>query len=151
VKAKGKARAEGSELLTNADLKVKPGVCYALIGRNGTGKSSEFDLIVYSIVFKVLVGNYQRLIYFTALLKAIAQKLIPGIPIQTRISILQQTVSEEDSSPEEGKNESKLSVLEEVIDRATSKNEIQHEIDGMSYALQLTIELTKHSSFQRNR
>lgn len=151
MKAKGKARAEGSELLTNADLKVKPGVCYALIGRNGTGKSSEFDLIVYSIVFKVLVGNYQRLIYFTALLKAIAQKLIPGIPIQTRISILQQTVSEEDSSPEEGKNESKLSVLEEVIDRATSKNEIQHEIDGMSYALQLTIELTKHSSFQRNR
>lgn len=40
VKAKSKARAEGNELITSADLKLKSGVCYALIGRNGTGKSS---------------------------------------------------------------------------------------------------------------
>ena len=41
VKAKGKARAEGLELLSNASLKINAGVHYALIGRNGTGKSSE--------------------------------------------------------------------------------------------------------------
>lgn len=74
----------------------------------------------------------QKLMCSTALLKAIAQKLIPGIPNQTRISILQQTVSEGQSTLEEDKNESKLSVLEEVIDRATSKNEIQHEINSKS-------------------
>jgi ABC-type polysaccharide/polyol phosphate transport system ATPase subunit len=38
---KGKARAEGLEILNNASLKLKAGVQYALIGRNGTGKSSE--------------------------------------------------------------------------------------------------------------
>lgn len=40
-KGKGKARSEGLEILTNASLKLKAGVHYALIGRNGTGKSSE--------------------------------------------------------------------------------------------------------------
>jgi ATPase subunit of ABC transporter with duplicated ATPase domains len=42
AKAKGKARAEGLEILANASLKLKAGVHYALIGRNGTGKSSEY-------------------------------------------------------------------------------------------------------------
>jgi ATPase subunit of ABC transporter with duplicated ATPase domains len=42
VKAKGKARGEGLEILANGSLKLKAGVHYALIGRNGTGKSSEF-------------------------------------------------------------------------------------------------------------
>jgi ATPase subunit of ABC transporter with duplicated ATPase domains len=41
AKPKGKARAEGLEILANASLKLKAGVHYALIGRNGTGKSSE--------------------------------------------------------------------------------------------------------------
>ena len=43
AKPKGKARAEGLEILANASLKLKAGVHYALIGRNGTGKSSECD------------------------------------------------------------------------------------------------------------
>jgi ABC-type polysaccharide/polyol phosphate transport system ATPase subunit len=41
AKPKGKARAEGLEILANATLKLKAGVHYALIGRNGTGKSSK--------------------------------------------------------------------------------------------------------------
>ncbi|KAB8290490.1 hypothetical protein EYC80_010920 [Monilinia laxa] len=113
VKPKGKSRAEGLEILSNASLKLKAGVCYALIGRNGTGKST--------------------------LLKAIAEKLIPGIPVQTRISILQQTdadlkntdnleggVKNVESREERG---SKLSILENVIDKATSRNTILREID----------------------
>ena len=43
AKQKGKARAEGLEILANANLKLKAGVHYALIGRNGTGKSSELS------------------------------------------------------------------------------------------------------------
>jgi ABC-type polysaccharide/polyol phosphate transport system ATPase subunit len=42
VKPKGKQRAEGLEILGNASLKLKAGIHYALIGRNGTGKSSEY-------------------------------------------------------------------------------------------------------------
>lgn len=74
-----------------------------------------------------------------ALLKAIAEKLIPGIPVQTRISILQQTDADSKDAGDEGGSESEenggsnLSVLAEVIDRATSRSEIQHEVDGMSW------------------
>jgi len=44
AKPKGKARAEGLEILGNASLRLKAGVHYALIGRNGTGKSSEYSV-----------------------------------------------------------------------------------------------------------
>jgi len=70
----------------------------------------------------------------------VAEKLIPGIPIQTRIAILQQTASD-GSDPVAGATSAlkvldvsdgnQFSVLEEVIDIATSRNEIQREIDGM--------------------
>ncbi|KUJ14595.1 ABC transporter-like protein [Mollisia scopiformis] len=115
-KAKGKARAEGLEILSNANLKLKAGVHYALIGRNGTGKST--------------------------ILKAVAEKLIPGIPIQTRISILQQTATDGSADGEKAgfsvpavSSQTLFSVLEAVIDRATSRNEIQQEIDVLSNAI----------------
>ncbi|PQE17962.1 ABC transporter protein [Rutstroemia sp. NJR-2017a WRK4] len=118
VKPKGKARAEGLEILSNASLKLKAGICYALIGRNGAGKST--------------------------LLKAIAEKLIPGIPVQTRISILQQTDADSKDIDQESNDQgsapaktddSGLSVWEEVIDRATSRSEFQREIDVLAKAL----------------
>lgn len=40
-KSKAKAAVHELEILTNAELKLKPGVHYGLLGRNGTGKSSE--------------------------------------------------------------------------------------------------------------
>jgi len=40
--SKGKARAEGTEILDNATLRLKAGQRYALVGRNGSGKSSEY-------------------------------------------------------------------------------------------------------------
>ncbi|EPE24251.1 P-loop containing nucleoside triphosphate hydrolase [Glarea lozoyensis ATCC 20868] len=115
VKPKGKARADGLELLSNATLKLKAGVHYALIGRNGTGKST--------------------------ILKAVAQKLIPGIPIPTRISILQQTDADKAAAGDGSVSSiatstAKLSVLEQVIDNATSRNEIQREIDVLSAAIE---------------
>jgi ABC-type multidrug transport system ATPase subunit len=39
-KGRGKAKAEGTEVLTDAKLKLQAGQRYALLGRNGSGKSS---------------------------------------------------------------------------------------------------------------
>lgn len=71
-------------------------------------------------------------LHSTALLKAIAEKLIPGIPEETRIAILQQTKltdekDEHDSNPAES---SQLSVLEQVIEKATAKHAIEQDIKG---------------------
>ena len=41
-KGKSKATAAPLEILTNAELKLKGGVHYGLLGRNGTGKSSTW-------------------------------------------------------------------------------------------------------------
>ncbi|KAF5393463.1 hypothetical protein D9757_000474 [Collybiopsis confluens] len=53
------------EILSDAHLKLSSGVRYALVGRNGVGKST--------------------------LLRAIGEKLIPGIPLGMRIVVLQQS------------------------------------------------------------
>jgi hypothetical protein len=135
AKPKGKPRSEGLEILANATLKLKAGTHYAMIGRNGTGKSSE---CMGPSVFSYFV----LLMFYPAILKAVAEKLIPGIPLPTRISILQQTSAEDqpassmavESSQAEssGMSSGQLSVLAEVINKATSRNEIQQEIDGGS-------------------
>lgn len=41
-KSKAKAAVQELEILSNAELKLKPGVHYGMLGRNGTGKSSEW-------------------------------------------------------------------------------------------------------------
>lgn len=70
-------------------------------------------------------------------MKAIAEKLIPGIPEQTRIAILQQTDAGEVDAVEGPPKEPASSgagrtVLEEVIERATSKDELEKEISILS-------------------
>ncbi|KAM0340505.1 hypothetical protein ACHAPQ_001030 [Fusarium lateritium] len=106
-KGKAKAKSDGVEILTGAKLRLKEGQRYALVGRNGTGKST--------------------------LLKAIAEKLIPGIPEETRIAILQQTkLTDEESGkkPETGHSE-EASVLEQVIEKATAKHAIEQDIKDL--------------------
>ncbi|KAK4218578.1 hypothetical protein QBC37DRAFT_437220 [Rhypophila decipiens] len=113
-KGKGKARrSEGSEILSNAKLRLKAGSRYALVGRNGSGKST--------------------------LLRAISEKLIPGIPEKTRIAILQQTNAADanvDDSLIKGTGAAESTqgstVLEDVIDKATAKNELEQEIHVLS-------------------
>lgn len=39
-RGKLKSKSEGTEILLNADLRLKAGVHYGLVGRNGAGKSS---------------------------------------------------------------------------------------------------------------
>jgi type II secretory pathway component PulM len=73
------------------------------------------------------------------LLRAIAEKLIPGIPEQTRVSILQQTRADEtetstglvEAASGSGAAAEVLperNVLQEVIEKATARFEIEQEI-----------------------
>jgi hypothetical protein len=73
----------------------------------------------------------------TALLKAIAEKLIPGIPEETRVVILQQTdVGDANtdephgSDPAPPQSDQGPSVLEEVIEGATARQEVEKDING---------------------
>ncbi len=121
VKPKGKSRADGLEILSNATFKLKAGVHYALVGRNGTGKST--------------------------IMRAVAEKLIPGIPYATRIAILQQTgfsnsiktLARQSAPPEGLLSQLSISpqrtVLEDVIERAISRDEIQNEINVLGPAV----------------
>ena len=70
-------------------------------------------------------------------MKAVAEKLIPGIPENTRISILQQTRADDantDTPPGNGAIEKSATssagrtVLEEVVERATARHDIEREI-----------------------
>ncbi|KAJ9423832.1 P-loop containing nucleoside triphosphate hydrolase protein [Fusarium oxysporum] len=69
-----------------------------------------------------------------ALLKAIAEKLIPGIPEETRIAILQQTRLTDEKSEEkpDTNNGDKASVLEQVIEKATAKHAIEQDIRDLT-------------------
>ncbi|ELU37416.1 ABC transporter, putative [Rhizoctonia solani AG-1 IA] len=70
------------DILIDAHLRLKTGVKYGLVGRNGQGKSST------SIYQYKLVVSYDTLP--PAILKAIADKIIPGIPENLRILLVGQ-------------------------------------------------------------
>ncbi|PYH92552.1 P-loop containing nucleoside triphosphate hydrolase protein [Aspergillus ellipticus CBS 707.79] len=111
-KGKSKAKADARELITDAHLRLKEGVCYGLIGRNGTGKST--------------------------LLRAMADKLVPGIPHATRIAILQQTDTATQSSLDTPDSDTDASdrkgkpVLEYVLSSDDHKNEVAQKMDLLS-------------------
>ncbi|KAI1124161.1 ABC transporter [Nemania abortiva] len=110
-----KSKSHGVEILHNAKLQLKAGQRYALLGRNGTGKST--------------------------LLKAIAKKLIPGIPEETRVVLLQQTEPKESGFGESSASSVALtsnssSVIEAVIGHATARDIIQEEIKVLSRGIE---------------
>ena len=67
------------------------------------------------------LNSMSRLLILTALLRAMAEKLIPGIPHATRIAILQQT-DEQEESYGAVLNQDKT-VLESVLSSDESRNE----------------------------
>ncbi|KAJ5725113.1 uncharacterized protein N7483_006470 [Penicillium malachiteum] len=105
AKGKGKAKASGRELISDGHLRLKGGTHYGLIGRNGTGKST--------------------------LLRAMAEKLIPGIPHPTRIAILQQTDDQDESGSTYGLKLEKT-VLESVLSSDETRNEAVRLADVLS-------------------
>ncbi|CAI7658841.1 unnamed protein product [Penicillium palitans] len=105
TKGKSKAKAAGRELISDAHLRLKAGVHYGLLGRNGTGKST--------------------------LLRAMAEKLIPGIPHATRMAILQQTDEQDNKTFGEDSNQDKT-VLEAVLSSDETRNEAVRMADFLS-------------------
>ncbi|KAK2846427.1 hypothetical protein FQN49_005732 [Arthroderma sp. PD_2] len=103
------------EILTGATLRLKAGVHYGLVGRNGTGKSN---------------------------------RLIPGLPGSVNIAILQQTDIDVDPltlvtrntvalqvGDEPSKKEPRT-VLQQVVQSDTSRNEITRKVKILSLALE---------------
>lgn len=83
-------------------------------------------------------GRTALLTALTALLRAISEKLIPGIPEGTRVSILQQTdasdANTDDATAGASSSDSSLEgpgVLKSVIDKATAKGEVDQEINSV--------------------
>ncbi|PLB44630.1 ABC transporter [Aspergillus steynii IBT 23096] len=106
-KGKAKSRADARELITDGHLRLKAGVHYGLIGRNGTGKST--------------------------LLRSMADKLVPGIPHPTRIAILQQTDSSAQESLESGDEDGRnKTVLAYVMSSDRHKNDLVRKINLLS-------------------
>lgn len=65
-------------------------------------------------------------------MKAIAEKLIPGVSEKTRVAILQQTREEDvdanaGSEPADGPGRT---VFEDVVEAATARQEVEQEIRG---------------------
>ncbi|PHH75727.1 hypothetical protein CDD80_2148 [Ophiocordyceps camponoti-rufipedis] len=99
AKGKTKARAQGIDILSSADLRLKAGRRYGLVGRNGTGKSKD-----------------------------------------TKIALLQQTRL---SDGEDGGN-AEASVLRCVIDKATSRDTTEQEIQETPSTLHTLRSLRHH-------
>ncbi|KAJ5746919.1 uncharacterized protein N7511_008615 [Penicillium nucicola] len=106
VKGKSKAKAAGRELISDAHLRLKAGIHYGLLGRNGTGKST--------------------------LLRAMAEKLIPGIPHATRMAILQQTEDQDPELDTATASKQDKTVLESVLGSNEHRNEAARMADHLS-------------------
>ncbi|KAL0956788.1 hypothetical protein HGRIS_002907 [Hohenbuehelia grisea] len=91
------------ELITGSRLKLKEGIRYALVGRNGTGKST--------------------------LLQCIADKLIPGIGKSLRVVLVSQVTDSARASEVLGNAGNDPSVLQHVVqgdaERTTAMSEFQ--------------------------
>ncbi|KAE8401989.1 P-loop containing nucleoside triphosphate hydrolase protein [Aspergillus pseudonomiae] len=129
LKGKSKSKPDTRELISDAHLRLKAGVHYGLIGRNGTGKST--------------------------LLRAMADKLVPGIPHSTRIAILQQTetASEadlKDFAAEEAENKNKT-VLQYVLSSDHSRSELVHKMNFLSKSFETDDPLQPVSAIRRVR
>ncbi|EAW22222.1 ABC-F family ATP-binding cassette domain-containing protein [Aspergillus fischeri NRRL 181] len=128
-KSKSKSKADARELIVDAHLRLKAGVHYGLIGRNGTGKST--------------------------LLRAMADKLVPGIPHPTRIAILQQTETEDEErifQPEgEDRDRRDLPVLEYVMSSDRFRNEVVRKMDVLSKSFETDDPLAPVRAIRRVR
>lgn len=111
------------------------------MGRNGSGKSSTYP----SILLLLLPSDEE--FYRLAILRALAEKLIPGVPYSTRVAILQQTDAEiEESSNNDGidglvdslrqngsistSSASQKTALEQVIASNTTRSGLERKISG---------------------
>ena len=98
----------GFQVLDHAHLKIQNGVHYVFHGRNGTGKST--------------------------VLKALADRLIPGVPSNLRVLLLGQTRISSDIDDEQRKSQSaKTTVLEHVTSSDLKREKALQELSSMSH------------------
>lgn len=102
-----KAKSEGLELLSHAHLRIKPGARLALIGRNGTGKST--------------------------LLKAISERLIPALPGNLRVAAMRQVQDELEMGEQRAYlPDVKEATVREFVGRSDGwRNRLEGELEGM--------------------
>lgn len=136
-RARGKERERERERPLQKAPKFSPPLSYASkpeVGMHsweGTGPASRVSLSQQLFASSSWVDrSFQQL----ALLRAIAEKLIPGVPEQTRVAILQQTSVEDANTDDIAGGSSAAqdgpSVLEAVVDKATARSELEQEING---------------------
>jgi ATP-binding cassette subfamily F protein 3 len=113
----------GRELLAHAELKLKENVHYVLIGRNGTGKSSVFENVHVVLIVNLLTHP-------TALLRALGEAQIPGVPWNLRILLLGQTNPVVENVNHEGTQIRDINVLEHVICSDTHRENALREAGG---------------------
>ena len=140
--AKGKAKASiaDKDILVDADVKLKAGVHYGLLGRNGSGKSSEWNCHKDGSKQNEREREREHGVahrHMVALLKALATKVIPGMSLATRIAHLQQTAetchgdaacipAAESSAGQD--DEERQSVLQYILSNDEARKHIQNEL-----------------------
>ncbi|KAH8835834.1 P-loop containing nucleoside triphosphate hydrolase protein [Flagelloscypha sp. PMI_526] len=97
------------ELLRDAHLRIKEGVVYGLVGRNGTGKST--------------------------LLQALADNLIPGLP-QNLVILLVSQLDTDQSLAESAGDDKNKTVLQVLIDSDRKRVRAQKEVEVLTAVLE---------------
>ncbi|KAG8786659.1 hypothetical protein FRC12_016405 [Ceratobasidium sp. 428] len=100
------------DILTDAHLRLKTGVRYGLVGRNGQGKST--------------------------IMKALAEKIIPGVPENIRILLVGQV---DDSLLDPAKSGTQATVVEVVVKSDSRREYAMWEYKTLSAALESDSEI----------
>lgn len=119
------------ELLQNAHLRIKEGVHYGLVGRNGSGKSCEpaLPLLLRStgLALTFPLSSFPNG-HPTALLRALADRLIPGLPTNLKILLVSQL--ETDLLAADGAQGAAKTVLQVVMDSDRARARAEREMQG---------------------
>ncbi|KAG8714810.1 hypothetical protein FRC09_017225, partial [Ceratobasidium sp. 395] len=118
------------DILTDAHLRLKTGVRYGLVGRNGQGKSSA--RLPYGL------PSPGSNISIPAIMKALAEKIIPGVPENIRILLVGQV---DDSLLDPAKSGTQATVVEVVVKSDSCREYAMWEYKILSAALESDSEL----------
>ncbi|KAE8230816.1 hypothetical protein CF326_g4179 [Tilletia indica] len=100
----------GRDLLVDAHLRIKDGIHYGLVARNGEGKST--------------------------LMRAMADGLIPGLPPHLKIQLVSQLEAETLATVHGDGDEQVLSVIETVLASDKTRHRLEREMQILSRALE---------------
>jgi ATP-binding cassette subfamily F protein 3 len=125
------------QLLQDAHLRLKEGVHYGLVGRNGTGKSSESVVANVERLFWRIVTDESSILTATALLRALSEGIIPGLPTNIKILLVSQIHSEEllDNLSKSKGSQQTLSVMDAVLQSDVKRVDAEKVVEEVGRAL----------------